>query len=106
MRGATKLRHRIADLRDRVLGRSRARRAEGVPPDPDKVAVRSYKTLTQVREEVSKRAWTDTVETDVDVDSRARTQTTTWGLSDTVTPLRPFLREMRDEGWFEKPKGP
>ena len=71
-----------------------------MPPDPDKVALGSVKTLTQVREEVSKRSWTDTVEVEAEWDSRARTQTTRWALSDPVTPLGPFLREMRDERWF------
>ncbi len=101
LRGTNHLRHRVADLRDRVLGRSRARRREDEEPDPNRVAVRTYTTLAETQAEASRRALADTRDTEVEVSNRTRTQTTRWGFTDN-TPVRPFLKQMMDEGWFKK----
>ncbi len=101
LRGTKNLRHRVADLRDRVLGRSRARRDKDEKPDPNRVVVRTYTTLSETQEEASRRAFADTQDTEVEVSNRTRTQTTRWGFTDN-TPVRPFLKQMMDEGWFKK----
>jgi hypothetical protein len=104
LRGSDLYRRQIADLRDRVLGRSRARRPDRVPPDPDRVSIRTYTTLTEVQEEVCSRVLDDTLDHDTEVDGRTRSQTTRWALNDKRVSLKKVLRDMRDDGFF-KPLG-
>jgi hypothetical protein len=97
LRGCKPLRGAVAELRDKVLGRTRGPR-EASPPEGT-VAVRSYTPLSQVREMAEELAQSDTVVvSEGDVDSRSRTMSTTWAFSDGVTPADSILGTLIEQG--------
>lgn len=96
LRGCKNLRGAVAELRDKVLGRTRGPRKAS--PTEGTVAVRSYMPLSQVRELAEAETEESTVViSSGDVDSRSRTMSTTWAFADGMTPADGVLRKLIEQ---------
>jgi hypothetical protein len=100
LRGSTFLNERIADLRDRVLGRARARRQKTRPMT---FAVRSYRDGERVRRELANRLQVGMKLDGMRIEPMKRKLVEHWSAEiDGASPsVRREMERMKGEGWFE-----
>lgn len=92
--GSERLKHRIARLRDAVLGRPRALHRKA---DPEEIVIRHDTSLKKVHEEVERRTGEAVVVEHVDVERRSGVEVTTWGSEGIYN----VLCDMLADGFFE-----
>ncbi|MCB9763911.1 MAG: hypothetical protein H6739_29340 [Alphaproteobacteria bacterium] len=104
LRGSPEIKAAIAELRDRVLGRSRARK-QGDNPVDEKTSIRSYDSAAEVRAEAEKRAHADTRTVDEGPDGRSGGYSVRWAFLDGETPPAAVLASMESDGFFRLATG-